>query len=181
MWIRSSFSKRSGKSLDPLKVGLTKQQQLFNIWPFLQKEPFFSFSWHISTLKSIYIYIFLSRKTYIDHHLTVSAAMFYFVKRKRLVNKGSTRGVLSNCRNKVPLRKKRLLTICFHLHHIQPLSGPPVSHHRLPRPLVAPSLFSLLASCSLAGVLVLPKWPDPSQANSWKDASFLPASVFSSF
>lgn len=136
-WIWSGFSKRSGKSLGPLKVGLTKQQQLFNIWPFLQQEPLFSFSWHISTLKSIYIYIFTSRKTYIDHHLTVPAAMFYFVKSKRLVNKGSTRWVLLNCTNKVPPSRKapshNLFSFAPHPASLRPScfsSSSPSSPHR---------------------------------------------------
>lgn len=45
----------------------------------------------------------------------------------------------------------------------------PVSHHPTPPPLIAPPSF-FLVFLSLAAALVLPKWPDPCQENSWKDA-----------
>lgn len=90
------------------------------------------------------------------------------------MNKGLTRWLLLNCTNKQsPFVKTHFLTICLRLHHIQPLSALLFLIIVSLVPSSLPHSFPLLASCSLAGVLVLPKWPDPSQANSWKDASLL--------
>lgn len=64
-----------------------------------------------------------------------------------------------------PTFKKHFLTIGLHLHHIQPLHSPPVSHHPLPRPSLLPH--SLFFPCLLFfgrsfGVAQV-TWPKPSK------------------
>lgn len=101
-------------------------------------------------------------------------------EKKRWVNKGLTRRVTFNYTNKQHPFVKKALSHNLFLQQIQPLLALLFLITVSLVPLITPSLFSLLASCSLAGVLVLPKWPDPSQANSWKDAFFFFSPQFSS-
>lgn len=128
MW--SVLNERSGKSLDPLRVGLTagssSKAALQHLTFSLTGTILYLLLTRLSLEKDLHfshIFTRMKKHTLITHHCCFCSNVL-LCEEERLVNKSLTRWLILNCANKQsPFVKTHFLTICLRLHYIQPLSA----------------------------------------------------------